>query len=230
VSLVKATAADVMQKLGKEVPYKVNRALSNTRVKLRPLQLCSAAWLGPAQLRCMLWCGPSEVLPTTPLPIPPACGLSLQVGTMIEIPRGALRAGDLARTAEFFSFGTNDLTQTCMGISRDDAQAKFLAHYMKVGRRGVGRVAGSMDKALLALSCVVLVAQGAMGRADGVALSRQQGCWHTKVADRSWLVARAGRPRGPRLLCCSGQPHQTCSLSPSLPSQKTDWHPGGGPL
>ncbi|KIZ07928.1 pyruvate,orthophosphate dikinase [Monoraphidium neglectum] len=56
-----------------------------------------------------------------------------KVGTMIEIPRGALRAGDLARTAEFFSFGTNDLTQTCMGISRDDAQAKFLAHYMKTG-------------------------------------------------------------------------------------------------
>jgi pyruvate,orthophosphate dikinase len=43
---------------------------------------------------------------------------------MIEIPRGALRAGDLAKTAEFFSFGTNDLTQTCMGISRDDAQVR----------------------------------------------------------------------------------------------------------
>ncbi|KAI8470046.1 MAG: hypothetical protein J3K34DRAFT_454128 [Monoraphidium minutum] len=56
-----------------------------------------------------------------------------KVGTMIEIPRGALRAGDLAATAEFFSFGTNDLTQTCMGISRDDAQAKFLNHYIKTG-------------------------------------------------------------------------------------------------
>lgn len=45
-----------------------------------------------------------------------------KVGTMIEVPRGALRAGDLAKTAEFFSFGTNDLTQMTFGISRDDAQ------------------------------------------------------------------------------------------------------------
>ncbi len=48
-----------------------------------------------------------------------------QVGTMIELPRAALRAGEIAETAEFFSFGTNDLTQTTLGISRDDA-ASFL--------------------------------------------------------------------------------------------------------
>ena len=51
---------------------------------------------------------------------------SYLVGTMIELPRAALRAGDIAETAEFFSFGTNDLTQTTFGISRDDA-ASFLA-------------------------------------------------------------------------------------------------------
>lgn len=45
-----------------------------------------------------------------------------KVGTMIEVPRGALIAGQLAKTAEFFSFGTNDLTQMTFGISRDDAQ------------------------------------------------------------------------------------------------------------
>ena len=44
-----------------------------------------------------------------------------QVGTMIELPRAALRAGDIARQAEFFSFGTNDLTQTTLGLSRDDS-------------------------------------------------------------------------------------------------------------
>ena len=44
-----------------------------------------------------------------------------QVGTMIELPRAALRAGEIAESAEFFSFGTNDLTQTTLGISRDDA-------------------------------------------------------------------------------------------------------------
>lgn len=47
-----------------------------------------------------------------------------KVGTMIEVPRGALRAADLAKTAEFFSFGTNDLTQMTFGISRDDAQVR----------------------------------------------------------------------------------------------------------
>lgn len=51
------------------------------------------------------------------------------VGSMIEVPRAALRAGDLAQFAEFFSFGTNDLTQTTMGMSRDDA-APFLAEYV----------------------------------------------------------------------------------------------------
>lgn len=45
-----------------------------------------------------------------------------KLGTMIEVPRGALQAGNLAKHAEFFSFGTNDLTQMTFGISRDDAQ------------------------------------------------------------------------------------------------------------
>jgi pyruvate,orthophosphate dikinase len=54
------------------------------------------------------------------------------VGTMIELPRAALRAGDIAQTAEFFSFGTNDLTQTALGISRDDA-ASFLGPYTTKG-------------------------------------------------------------------------------------------------
>src|SRR5437868_14624977 len=55
-----------------------------------------------------------------------------QVGTMIELPRAALMAGEIARSAEFFSFGTNDLTQTTFGISRDDA-ASFLGTYMAKG-------------------------------------------------------------------------------------------------
>jgi pyruvate, orthophosphate dikinase len=52
------------------------------------------------------------------------------VGTMIEIPRGALTAGAIAAVAEFFSFGTNDLTQTTLGVSRDDA-ARFLVPYVR---------------------------------------------------------------------------------------------------
>src|SRR5690606_24359734 len=53
-------------------------------------------------------------------------------GTMIELPRAALRAGDIAEAADFFSFGTNDLTQTTMGLSRDDA-GKFLRAYVEKG-------------------------------------------------------------------------------------------------
>ena len=55
-----------------------------------------------------------------------------QVGTMIELPRAALKAGEIAATAEFFSFGTNDLTQTALGISRDDA-GSFLGIYTAKG-------------------------------------------------------------------------------------------------
>jgi pyruvate,orthophosphate dikinase len=53
-----------------------------------------------------------------------------QVGTMIEIPRGALTADEIAKTAEFFSFGTNDLTQTTLGMSRDDS-GSFLQPYVE---------------------------------------------------------------------------------------------------
>ena len=58
--------------------------------------------------------------------------LSYVVGTMIELPRAALRAGEIADHAEFFSFGTNDLTQTTFGLSRDDA-GKFLPDYVQAG-------------------------------------------------------------------------------------------------
>ena len=58
--------------------------------------------------------------------------ISYSVGTMIELPRAALRAGDIAETAEFFSFGTNDLTQTALGLSRDDA-GSFIQIYRQKG-------------------------------------------------------------------------------------------------
>ena len=58
--------------------------------------------------------------------------LSYHVGTMIELPRAALKAGDIAKSAEFFSFGTNDLTQTTFGLSRDDS-GTFLGDYLSQG-------------------------------------------------------------------------------------------------
>jgi pyruvate,orthophosphate dikinase len=67
-----------------------------------------------------------EIVKTTSVTVP------YLVGTMIELPRAALRAGEIAQTAEFFSFGTNDLTQTCLGLSRDDA-GSFLGAYQKAG-------------------------------------------------------------------------------------------------
>ena len=54
-------------------------------------------------------------------------------GTMIELPRAALRADEIAEEADFFSFGTNDLTQTTLGFSRDDAEGKFLTFYLEHG-------------------------------------------------------------------------------------------------
>jgi pyruvate,orthophosphate dikinase len=74
-----------------------------------------------------------------------------KLGTMIEIPRAALMADEIAGVAEFFSFGTNDLTQTVFGISRDDAESGFLIRYLEQGvlpdnpfgtldQDGVGRI------------------------------------------------------------------------------------------
>jgi pyruvate,orthophosphate dikinase len=54
-------------------------------------------------------------------------------GTMIELPRAALRADEIAEVADFFSFGTNDLTQTTLGMSRDDAEGKYLTFYLEEG-------------------------------------------------------------------------------------------------
>ena len=77
--------------------------------------------------------------------------LDYKFGTMIEIPRAALTAGDIAKESDFFSFGTNDLTQTTFGFSRDDAEAKFLKDYLEkeilpvnpfevLDRQGVGNL------------------------------------------------------------------------------------------
>jgi len=77
--------------------------------------------------------------------------IDYKFGTMIEIPRAALTADELAQYAEFFSFGTNDLTQTTFGISRDDAESGFLMKYLSaeilaknpfatIDRNGVGEL------------------------------------------------------------------------------------------
>lgn len=57
--------------------------------------------------------------------------IDVEIGTMIELPRAALIADRIAEVADFFSFGTNDLTQTTLGISRDDAENGFLTEYLR---------------------------------------------------------------------------------------------------
>jgi pyruvate,orthophosphate dikinase len=79
------------------------------------------------------------------------------VGTMIEIPRAALMAGDIAETAEFFSFGTNDLTQTALGMSRDDASS-FLPDYV--------------DKGVFEIDPFVSIDQGGVGQLLSIAAER----------------------------------------------------------
>ena len=59
------------------------------------------------------------------------------IGTMIEVPRAAMIAGEIARSAEFFSFGTNDLTQMGWGFSRDDVEGAFFGRYIDLGIFGV---------------------------------------------------------------------------------------------
>jgi len=77
--------------------------------------------------------------------------LTVPIGTMIEVPRAAITAGEIARAADFFSFGTNDLTQMTWGFSRDDVESAFFSGYLQAGvfavspfetldRTGVGRL------------------------------------------------------------------------------------------
>ena len=62
-----------------------------------------------------------------------AVGRDFEIGTMIELPRACFVAGEIAKHAEFFSFGTNDLTQTGLGFSRDDIEARIVPHYVDIG-------------------------------------------------------------------------------------------------
>ena len=67
----------------------------------------------------------------------PAPHVHTLIGTMIEVPRAAMIAGEIAKSAEFFSFGTNDLTQMTWGFSRDDVEGAFFSRYIELGIFGV---------------------------------------------------------------------------------------------
>jgi len=91
--------------------------------------------------------------------------LSVLIGTMIELPRAALTADQIAEAADFFSFGTNDLTQTTWGFSRDDVEASFFSQYLEQGIFGVSPFE-SLDQAGVGALVKEAVTRGRATRPD----------------------------------------------------------------
>ena len=93
------------------------------------------------------------------------CTLDFPIGTMIELPRAALTAGQIAQAAQFFSFGTNDLTQTTWGFSRDDVEASFFSAYLEKGVFGVSPFE-SLDQEGVGRLVKIATAEGKAARPD----------------------------------------------------------------
>ena len=87
------------------------------------------------------------------------------IGTMIEVPRAALLAGEIAQSAEFFSFGTNDLTQMTWGFSRDDVEAAFFSRYIELGVFGVSPFE-TIDREGVGRLVTIAVEEGRAARPD----------------------------------------------------------------
>ena len=92
-------------------------------------------------------------------------GVQAPIGTMIEVPRAALTAGQIAEAAQFFSFGTNDLTQMSWGFSRDDVEASFFSRYLDLGIFGVSPFE-SLDRDGVGRLIRLAVAEGRATRPD----------------------------------------------------------------
>jgi pyruvate,orthophosphate dikinase len=130
------------------------------------------------------------------------------VGTMIEMPRGALTADEIAETAEFFSFGTNDLTQTCLGMSRDDS-GSFPAEIRRNWKSSRQNPFATIDQAASAQLMKIAVEKGRKTRPDiklGICgehggdrrfreILPQASDWPMSVARPSACRSRAWRPR-----------------------------------
>jgi pyruvate,orthophosphate dikinase len=100
---------------------------------------------------------------------------SIPLGTMIELPRAALTAGALAAECSFFSFGTNDLTQTTWGMSRDDAETAFLPAYYSAGLLAADPFA-TIDPAGVGRLMTIAIAEGRAARPGlGLGVCGEQG-------------------------------------------------------
>lgn len=121
--------------------------------------------------------------------------IEYKVGTMVETPRAALTAGELARHADFFSFGTNDLTQTTYAFSRDDAEAKFMARYLE-------------DKILTDSPFEVLDTQG-VGRL--VKIAKEEGRKANPYLEVGICGEHGGEPRSVAFFNEAGLDYVSCS-------------------
>jgi pyruvate,orthophosphate dikinase len=92
-------------------------------------------------------------------------GVEARIGTMIEVPRAALTAGEIAQAADFFSFGTNDLTQMGWGFSRDDVEGAFFSRYLELGIFGVSPFE-SIDRDGVGRLIRIAVVEGRTARPD----------------------------------------------------------------
>jgi len=115
--------------------------------------------------------------------------IDYMVGTMIEIPRGALCADEIAKDAQFFSFGTNDLTQTTLGMSRDDS-GSFLPHYQELEIVNATRLKRSTRRAS-ASSC----RSPSRRAARRVPISSSASAGSTAASRRRWSSATASASR-----------------------------------
>eukprot|EP00903_Cladosiphon_okamuranus_P001739 g1737.t1 len=115
--------------------------------------------------------------------------LTYQIGTMVELPRAALKAAEIAQSAEFFSFGTNDLTQTTFGISRDDA-ASFLGTYQSRGIMEQDPFV-SLDQEGVGELIKIGVERGRTTRPD-----IKLGICGGPETEKRWLIRLATRPAG----------------------------------
>ena len=141
-------------------------------------------------------------------------GLAVTIGTMIETPRAALRADEIAEVADFFSFGTNDLTQMTFGFSRDDVEARMMPAYLEQG--------------LLKRNPFETIDQGGVGELVEMAVERGPGD-EARSSSSASAASTAAIPSRSRCSTTSGS--TTCPArpsgcrSPGWPPPRPSWGP-----
>ena len=139
-------------------------------------------------------------------------GLAVTIGTMIETPRAAMRADEIAEVADFFSFGTNDLTQMTFGFSRDDVEARMMPAYLEQG--------------LLRRNPFETIDQGGVGELVAMAVRAGPG---DQAEDQARRVRRARRRPGVDRPLPSGRPRLRVLLAvpgADCPVGRRAGHPG----